>query len=462
MDSVGSRRGTPRPRSFTAAAAPPSTLQEWAATPNAGSVRCALNLLRSSADPVLLTGPAGTGKSHFLALYRAEATVRTAVLASTGIAALQIEGQTVHSYFRLPHRVLTPGDLRLGDRAPLYAAIEALIVDEVSMLRADVIDAIDRILRRARQSGVPFGDVRVLFVGDPYQLAPVVDGHEARALARLGYESPWFFHARVFRETPLRVGVLDRIHRQADPAFARLLSRVRRGVLAESDRAMLNRRVSIAHVPADASAIVLTATRRSAANANDARLAALRAHEAQYPGFVEGTFPRKHLPVPPNLVLKPEARVMFIRNDAGRRWANGTTGTVVDCEDGAVLIRTDHDPEVVHRVTPVTWERLRYSYNRGAQRVEAEVVGRYTQIPCVLGWAATVHKCQGMTLDSVRVDLGTGAFVGGQAYVALSRARTYGGLELARPIRQHDVWSDPDVVRFMARAAGSKRDDDAA
>jgi ATP-dependent DNA helicase PIF1 len=462
MESVETRQGAPRPRAFASGCAPPSTLEEWASAPWAASIRRALHLIRSAEEPVLLTGPAGTGKSHFLALYRAEANVRTVVLASTGIAALQVEGQTVHSFFRLPLRVLTPGDLRLGDRAPLYAAIEALIIDEVSMLRADVIDAIDRVLRRARGRDVPFGGVRVLFVGDPYQLAPVVEAQEARALASLGYASPWFFDAHVFREMPLRVAVLDRIHRQVDAAFAQLLSRVREGALTESDRAILNRRVSARSTLVAASAIVLTATRASAAHANDSRLAALRECATDYCGVVEGTFPEKNLPVPRNLILKPGARVMFVRNDPDRRWANGTTGSVIECEDSAALIRTDHDPEVVHRVLPTVWERLRYSYDRGANRTAVEVAGRYTQMPCLLGWAATVHKCQGMTLDRVRVDLVAGAFAGGQAYVALSRARTYAGLELARPLRPADVWADGEVVKFMARTAAARSDNDAA
>ena len=461
MESVEARPGAPLPRAFASAGAPPCTLEEWAAAPWATSIRHALHLLESTEEPVLLTGPAGTGKSHFLALYRAEANVRTVVLASTGIAALQVEGQTVHSFFRFPPRVLTPEDLRLGDRAPLYAAIEALIIDEVSMLRADVIDAIDRVLRRARARDVPFGGVRVLFVGDPYQLAPVVEAHDARALARLGYGSPWFFDAHVFRSMPLRVAVLDRIHRQADPTFAQLLSRIRDGVLTESDRAALNRRLAPS-TAAVTSAIVLTATRATAADANDTRLAALRERATDYSGVVEGTFPEKDLPVPRNLVLKPGARVMFVRNDPDRRWANGTMGSVVECEEAAVLIRTDHDPEVAHRVAPIVWERLRYTYHRGANRTEVEVAGRYTQIPCVLGWAATVHKCQGMTLDRVRVDLGAGAFAGGQAYVGLSRARTYAGLELARPIRPDDVWADTAVVTFMARTAAARSNDDAA
>lgn len=462
MESVEARQGAPRPRAFASAGAPPSTLEEWAAAPSAESIRHALHVLRSAEEPVLLTGPAGTGKSHFLALYRAEANVRTVVLASTGIAALQVEGQTVHSFFRFPHRVLTQGDLRLGDRAPLYATIETLIIDEVSMLRADVIDAIDRVLRRARGRDVPFGGVRVLFVGDPYQLAPVVEAQDAGALARLGYSSPWFFDAHVFRECRLRVAVLDRIHRQADTSFAQLLSRIREGALTESDRAILNRRVSARSMLGGASAIVLTATRASAAHANHSRLAALRECATDYCGVVEGTFPEKDLPVPRNLVLKPGARVMFLRNDPDRRWANGTMGSVVECEEAAVLIRTDHDPDVAHRVAPMEWERLRYTYRRGANRTEVEVAGRYTQIPCVLGWAATVHKCQGMTLDKVRVDLGAGAFAGGQAYVGLSRARTYAGLELARPIRPDDVWADAAVVTFMARTATARSNDDAA
>jgi hypothetical protein len=459
MDSIRSRLTVPRTLGFHAASSsPPATLDEWAADDEC--VRRARDLVRCSTGPILLTGAAGTGKSLFLALCRAETPMRTVVLASTGIAALQVSGLTVHSYFRLPHRLLAAGNAVPGDRAPVYAAMEALIIDEVSMLRADVVDVLDHMLKRARRSAAAFGGVRVLFVGDPFQLAPVVDSKETAILKRLGYVGPWFFQAKVFRDAPLQVATLERIHRQPDPAFALLLSRVRAGNLSQRDMELLNSRVSARGGLISEPALVLTTTRAAAHRENSARLTALADSGRTYIGVVEGVYSQE-LPVPQELVLKPEARVMFTRNDVDRRWANGSTGTVIACEAGEILVRTDHDPENIQRVGPVTWEHVRHTYDRGTKRVDTEVIGRYAQLPCVLGWASTVHKCQGMSIDSAKIDLGVGSFAAGQSYVAVSRVRTMNGLELARPIRQQDVWTDPKVVTFMDTAR-QQRNDDAA
>jgi hypothetical protein len=423
-------------------------------------VRRAWELFTTSNEPVLLTGPAGTGKSLFLSLFLRETPTPPVVLASTGISALQIGGQTVHSHFRLPPRIITPGDLDNSEIMPLRGA-GVYLLDEASMLRADVIDAMDVRLRRAFGSSRAFGGARVLLVGDPLQLPPVVSKDERDAFRALGYASPWFFHARVFGQVGLRVAVLNQIHRQQDPLFAHLLSRVRFGHFPWPDRRTLADLVRPIDHGSEGFVLTLTPTRRAAKDENAARLDALDGPEFIYRGWVEGSFPSRDMPVPQTLVLKPQARVVFVKNDPFRRWVNGSQGTIVQCGRREIVVRIDgQDGE--HIVQPMTWEKMRQQYDRGAGCIVNHVVGRYTQIPCLLGWAMTIHRSQGMTLDRLRVDLGNGAFEGGQTYVALSRVRSSGGLELVRPVWRRDVWANSVVTEFLGRAGAEGQINDAA
>ena len=453
---------TPRPTQFLPA--PPASIAEWLQVSGSEAVAHACDLLRNSGEPLLVTGAAGTGKSHLISLYLEECKERAVVLASTGVAALRIGGQTVHSYFRLPPRVLAKLENVSPERLRLYAAADAILIDEISMLRADTVDAIDRLLRRARRSHLPFGGVRVIFVGDPYQLAPVVKPPDADVLRTLGYTSGWFFDARVFREYPLRVAVLDVVHRQTDRQFIDILSRARMGRITAADLALLNARAGVPAVSAQSNtSLKLTAHRSAADQDNLQRLDQIQGHEMLLKGSIEGVFPDRELPVPLSLRMKATARIMFVRNDPDRRWVNGTMGTLLSrVDDDSLLVQIDGsrgDPCVVRRVT---WEHLHHTYNRAARRVEVEVLGTYQQFPLVLGWAATVHKTQGVSLDRVRIDLGNGAFAAGQSYVALSRVRSLAGLELVRPLTLEDIWTDPLVSEFMRKVARRERHHDAA
>jgi hypothetical protein len=439
-------------------------MAEWLRAPGSEAIAHAWHLLTHESGPVLISGAAGTGKSHLISLYLQESEARVVVLASTGVAALRIGGQTVHSYFRLPPRVITKPENVPPERLRVYAAADVILIDEVSMLGADAIDAIDYLLRRARGSHLPFGGTRIIFVGDPYQLAPVVTPPDAAVLKHLGYASRWFFEARVLRECPLRVALLDIVHRQTEREFVDVLSRVRIGRITAADLALLNARTGATAITMQPSASLKLTSRRAAAEQDNLqRLNQIPGQEVLLNGTIEGVFPHRELPVPLLLPMKGMARVMFIRNDPDRRWVNGTMGTLLAFQDDdSLLVQIDSsrgDPCVVRRVT---WEHLQHTYNRAARRVEVAVRGTYQQFPVVLGWAATIHKTQGVSLDRVRIDLGHGAFAAGQTYVGLSRVRSLAGLELMRVVTMEDIWTDPLVSKFMRKAEGTGRHHDAA
>ncbi|MBO9577258.1 MAG: AAA family ATPase [Microbacteriaceae bacterium] len=403
-------------------------------------------------EHVFVTGRAGTGKSTLLAHLAARSSKRLAVAAPTGVAALNVGGQTIHSLLRLPIGVIAdqplphPAELR-----ELLRSIETLVVDEVSMVNADLMDAIDRTLREARnRRQEPFGGVQIVLFGDPYQLAPVPpnDPHE-RAYFRDRYRSPWFFDAHVWQDAPLAVHQLEEIHRQRDPEFTRILNAVRFDEVTQEMADVLNG-YGARPVPPGEDAITLATTNATVAAINARGLAGLRGDVRTSIAEIEGEFGRGAFPAEETLELKPGARVMFLRNDVSgdARWVNGTTGIVVGFGEGSVTVEVEG---VDHEVGPTTWERFRYEYDPVTKQLKKDVVAEFTQLPLRLAWAVTIHKSQGQTYDRARIDLGSGAFAPGQTYVALSRLRTLDGLHLSRPLRRRDVIADPDVRRFMGR-----------
>jgi ATP-dependent DNA helicase PIF1 len=431
-------------------ATPPATLDDWAADPSASAVRAVRNAVNAG-QSILAVGAAGTGKSTLLRLLAAEIP-NTPVLAPTGIAARQAGGQTIHAFFRLE-----PGVQRRGcdgNERPedLYRAITALIVDEVSMVRADTLDKIDWILRRARGSQAPFGGVQMLMFGDLLQLPPVVGKTEVEAFSKLAYHSPYLFEAVSFSRMSPASLVLDRVHRQADIDFVSVLHAVRRGYAAPHVLARLNKRVLRAPSLTGHTSLALTARRFDAEIINSQRLNALGGTLVTYRGRREGRYPTADLPVPHELHLAVGARVMLVRNDPDKRWVNGTLARVVACKPGWVDV-VCADSGNVMTVEPVTWENHAYAVDETTGEIGRRTVGRYTQVPVTLAWAATVHKSQGLTLDRVHVDLGrTGAFAPGQTYVALSRCRSEQGLTLERALRATDLSVDAGVIKFLRRA----------
>ncbi len=403
--------------------------------------------VENTQEHVFVTGRAGTGKSTLLSHLARRTSKRLVIAAPTGVAALNVGGQTVHSLFRLPIGVIADHELHQpAETRDILAAIDTLVIDEVSMLNADLLDAIDRSLRQARRRSEPFGGAQVVLFGDPFQLAPVPGDAEERAYFKDRYRSMWFFDARVWDEAELKIFELSDVHRQRDDEFKRLLDAVRHGRVTAEMGGRLN--AAGARTVPDEGIITLATTNATVTRINAARLAQLPGRALTARAEINGDFNGRAYPADESLQLKPGAQVMFLRNDPDQRWVNGTVGTVTKI-DTTVWVEVDGERHEVH---PVTWERFRYSYSPATKQLTKEVVAEFTQFPLRLAWAVTIHKSQGQTYEQAVVDLGARTFAPGQTYVALSRLTTLDGLFLTRPLRPSDVIVDPDVERFMAGA----------
>lgn len=417
-------------------------------------------LLEAKVPLVFVYGGAGTGKSVLINYLRKALLRRIAVLAPTGIAALNVGGATVHSFFHFPPRIIQPEDAKEAYDRTLYTKLQVLVIDEVSMLRPDLLDGVDCFLRLNRDSDAPFGGVQVLLVGDLLQLPPVVERGEERVLRGMGYLTNHFFSAKGLEECEMVPVFLGHVFRQVNPAFAELLSWLREGKrIGEALRAINERCFGDAHA-ADGE-LVLTCTNRNADERNRRRLSGLSSAARVYQGITTGRFriESTRLPSPANLELKAGAQVMFTKNDANKRWVNGTIGRVLELGQRDVKVEIKHGrvPEVVH-VEPVSWEQYGgYEYDPSKDRIVPKLIGRYTQLPLMLAWAVTIHKAQGKTLGKVFVDFGDRAFATGQVYVALSRVQSLDDLRLARPVRKDDVKCDSDGIKFYRQLAAMTR-----
>ena len=419
-----------------------------------------MDVIDSTREHVFVTGRAGTGKSTLLQEFVRRTEKALVIAAPTGVAALAVGGQTIHSLFRLPIGLVTPNTKMYpltDDARTLMRKIDTLVIDEVSMVRCDLLDAIDRRLRATRgRRSEPFGGVQVVMFGDPYQLPPVLkEGVEKQYLVD-NYPSPWFFDAKVFHEAQPRVVELTDVLRQSEDDFREVLDRMRMGQMTADDGAMLNQ--VGARRPLPEGVITLAATNHTANTINARALAELPGKVKIAKAHVDGEFGGQ-LPAEEELELKPGARVMFLRNDSlmdGGRWVNGTLGTVVKV-DGIVHVATDDMPDDPVEVKPVVWEKIQYTYDPDKNVVEADVQATFEQFPLRLAWAVTIHKSQGQTLDSAILDFGRGAFADGQAYVAFSRIRTLDGVYLSRELKPSDIRVDARVVSFMKTAKDNDR-----
>jgi ATP-dependent DNA helicase PIF1 len=396
---------------------------------------------------LFLTGRAGTGKTTVTRAILQRLGPQAAVVAPTGVAAMNAGGQTLHSFFRLPPRLITPGDIRRLRNARTVKALTTLVIDEISMVRSDMMQAVDFSLRLNRDSAEPFGGVRIILVGDLAQLPPIAQGEEGAFLEDT-YGGPFFFHAPAFRDAGFTMVELTEVHRQADPEFVEVLNAVRDGELTPDLAEILNARVT-GRIGLEASGthVVLTPTNQAASSINQARLEGLRGEPRGFSGKVEGEFDPRLFPTDDPLVLKVGARVMMIRNDPGGRYVNGSIGEVVGFSSEGVKV---HVNDQFVTIEPVSWERIRYAADGQSSKLKRETIGSYVQYPLRLAWAMTIHKAQGLTLDKVYLDVSRRLFAHGQAYVALSRARTLEGLELSRPLQPSDIITDQRLFDVKA------------
>ena len=429
----------------------------------------ALNLVKYTRQSLFLTGKAGTGKSTFLRYVTDNVKKKYVVLAPTGIAAINAGGSTLHSFFKLPFHPLLPDDPNLSlqkgriheffkytkPHRKLLEQLELIIIDEISMVRADIIDTVDRILRvYSRNLREPFGGKQLLLVGDAFQLEPVVKGDEREILARF-YPNPYFFSARVFGQIDLVSIELKKVYRQSDPTFISVLDHIRGGTVGAADLQLLNTRYGVAISPTadrERDLYITLATRRDNVDyINERRLAELPGEPETFRGEIRGDFPESSLPTQLELVLKPGAQIIFIKNDYERRWVNGTIGTVngFDMDGSTLYITTDDGREC--DVKRESWRNIRYTYNEEKKLVEEEELGTFTQFPVRLAWAITVHKSQGLTFSRAVIDFTGGVFAGGQTYVALSRCTSLEGIRLKKPVSRADVFVRPEITEFANR-----------
>ena len=408
--------------------------------------------IETTQQNLFITGRAGTGKSTLLNHLADNTSKQIVICAPTGVAALNVGGQTIHSLFRLPIGVIADHDIeQSAELRKLLGTIDTLVIDEVSMVNADLLDAVDRSLRQARQrKNEAFGGVQVVLFGDPYQLAPVPGEGEERAYFEDHYRSMWFFDAKVWDDTDLTIYELTTIHRQHEAEFKYMLNAVRHGGVTAEIAARLNE-VGARPAPIDG-AITLATTNGTVTRINATQLARLPGRVLTAKAEVSGDFNGRAYPADEALELKVGARVMFLRNDTayengGQRWVNGTVGTVLKI-DSTVWVDVDGER---HEVRPAVWEKFKYSYSSLTKSLRKDVVAEFTQFPLRLAWAVTIHKSQGKTYDRAIVDLGQRSFAPGQTYVALSRISALDGLFLSRPLRPSDIIVDDNVVRFMSR-----------
>lgn len=422
----------------------------------------ALQIIQFTRRSLFLTGKAGTGKSTFMRHIAATIKKKHIILAPTGIAAINAGGSTLHSFFKLPFHPLLPTDKRYsarnirdtlkynGEKTKLLREVELIIIDEISMVRADIIDFIDKVLRiYNRNMREPFGGKQLLLVGDIYQLEPVIKEDE-RQLLRPFYPSCFFFDAHVFREMQLIAVELKKVYRQRDAQFISLLDHIRTSQVSDTDLRLLNARVN-AEIGTEEGrlSITLSGRRDTVDYINEKQLNTLPDQPTIFYGHIEGEFPESSLPTPIELEVKTGAQVLFIKNDKERRWVNGTLGTIIgfgDEEDGIIYVRTEdgRDFDVEREI----WSNVRYTFNEKEQKIEEEEIGSYQQFPLRLAWAITVHKSQGLTFNNVKIDFTGGVFAGGQTYVALSRCTSLQGISLQEPIRRENIFVRTEVTNF--------------
>ena len=404
--------------------------------------------LENTKDHFYITGKAGSGKSTLLAYFRSVTQKNTAVLAPTGVAAIRVKGQTIHSFFGFPPKVIQTRHIKKVRQIELLQNLETLIIDEISMVRADVFDAIDYSLRVHRKKLTqPFGGVQVIVFGDLFQLPPVVNMDESSLLERIYPNGQFFFHSNIFQDAQFKTLELQSIYRQTDDHFIYLLNAVRDGSITNSQIDNLNDSL-VDNFEIDEGKIILTTTNARASGINQNYLKQLSSEEFSYRAQATGQFYKELFPPDEVLKLKKGAQVIMIKNDPEKRWVNGSIGTIHDIAEKKIKVKINHK---IYEVKKEKWDRIQYSYDDDQQEVLENVTGSFKQYPMRLAWAITIHKSQGQTFEKVIIDMSQGSFAPGQLYVALSRCINLEGIELLRPLKKSDVIVNKQLIGFQDR-----------
>lgn len=422
----------------------------------------AWNLICNTKESVFLTGKAGTGKSTFLKYICKNTKKKHIVLAPTGIAAMNVGGVTLHSFFQIPFRPIPPDDIEYStnnikkklkfnkEKVKLIKALELLIIDEISMVRPDIIDFVDRVLRAySDNKREPFGGKQLLLVGDIFQLEPVVTS-DAKTILSYYYKNYFFFNAKAYEQVDLVPIELKKIYRQNSPKFINILDRIRINRPTPDDIQEINSRyTSSKNLLSEDFTITLAARRETVDVINESKLEAIPGDEYTFIGNIEGDFPDKLLPTDADLVLKNNAQIIFLKNDKNRRWVNGTIGKIHSISQDNILVELESGE--IHSIEPFTWHNIKYTYDETTKRIKEDTLGSFTQYPIKAAWALTIHKSQGLTFNRVVIDLGDGAFSGGQTYVALSRCTSLEGITMHSRLSQRDIMVNNAVVEFSKK-----------
>ena len=403
--------------------------------------------IENTKNSILLSGRAGTGKSTFLEFFKSKTKRKFITLAFTGVTAIKGRGRTIHSFFEFPPRILSEkGDFKILRHNKFIKELDLIIIDEISMVRADLLDAIDKSLKLNRKNDLPFGGVQMFFVGDIFQLSPVVKGSELNALNHIYPDGYWFFNSLAFKSVKTKFIQFEKVYRQKDLDFIRSLELIRENHISEKVLNFFNQRVTKEVNNISNGLILLAPTNKRTFEVNLKKLNSLQSEEFTFNATIKGKFLQSDMPTEKHLKLKVNAQIMMIKNDSEKRWVNGTIGIIEKLEKDKIFVKIN---KRVFLIEKVEWEKHDYKLKKG--RYEPIVIGSFTQYPIKLAWAATIHKCQGQTFEQAIIDLHDGTFAHGMAYVALSRVKSIQGLFLSRPLRFNDIKFDERIYNLHRR-----------